>query len=144
MSRIRADLVLRVIAQLAVPWHVSGELLNREGDFGLAERLGRLHFYFMPRFLAAIDDEIATWHGGRCGYRERPSYILTANSDWDVGHPYQRGWSRVWPHRSDEALFGASRVAKNVLSRETWVPERLESLLRAAAYERARVTLFHI
>ena len=59
-----------------------------------------------------------------------------------MGHPYRRGWSHVSPHRSVEGLFGASRVVKNSLSRDTHVCDRLERLLHAVPYERARVTLF--
>jgi hypothetical protein len=137
------DLVLRIIAHVPVHRYQATELLNRDDDFAFAERLGRLHFYFMPRVLGAINDEIALWNREEHAYRTRPSDVLTALSAWDIGQPYRRGWSRVRAHRTEAGLFGASRVVKNALSRDIQVRDRLESLLRAVPYERARVTLFY-
>lgn len=140
ITREHDALSLLVVAYPKVNYEDATTLLDGY-ELAFAERMGRLHFHVMPRFLRAVEDEILSWTGEHVehAYRSSPSYLIAAQSPWKIENGHRAGWvdsSRDFA----PALFGATRAVPFALSGASF-GERVEAILRASNYERAKVTL---
>lgn len=126
--RIKVNAFPRVTTDLAY------DRLNDESP-AFAERLGRLHFFMMPRVLLRLEEEIRSWLPVR-GERLTPAGLA-------FGVPSRRVGSRYLDEQwrgAESPYFSVKRHVEGALV-DSSVPARLEQLLARMDYERAKVTL---
>jgi hypothetical protein len=128
------SLRIEVRAFPRVTWDVAHDKLNEESP-AFAERLGRLHFFTMPRTLVALEQEVRSWQV------DAPQHVTPASLAFHY-HSYQLGCHEPYQKWTGwhSPYYVRERVAIGAL-RDSSLPARLEGLLHRMDYERAKVTL---